>query len=256
MHNMKKAHLEVAEMLIQGTSISVTYKRIDGIKKAYYNNEELLRDFFNEATVLPIPDDAPVEIPRIIIKTLHEHAQLNISPIAATFEVHYNDGFEKDWNACAEYIRERMIKVFEFLNIMTSNNYEYIGVVSNIIYDEVATEGARKIAETLLNSEKISDIYDVNIRYTFVENDNMFVNIMLQNARLFKQGLVLDKAGALCAANQTAESIGAIIDINDRYGFNSNPDYKSDSNMLENLLNSMSNIINNKLHVLIERGEY
>lgn len=243
-------------MLIQGTSISVTYKRIDGIKKAYYNNEELLRDFFNEATVLPVPDDAPVEIPRIIIKTLHEHAQLNISPVAATFEVHYNDGFEKDWNVCAQYIIERMVKVFEFLNILTSNNYEYIGVVSNIIYDEVATEGARKITETLLNSEKISDIHDVNIKYTFVENDNMFVNIMLQNARLFKQGLMIDKAGALCADNQISESIGAIIDINDRYGFNSNPNYKSDSNMLEILLNSMSNIINNKLHILIERGEY
>jgi len=243
-------------MLIQGTSISVTYKRIDGIKKAYYNNEELLRGFFNEATVLPIPDDAPVGIPRIIIKTLHEHAQLNISPVAATFEVHYNDGFEKDWDACAKYIIDRMSKVFEFLNILTSNNYEYIGVVSNIIYDEVKDGGAKKISKTLLNSENISDIYDVSIKYTFVENENMFVNIMLQNARLFEQGLVIDKAGALCVGNQTAESIGAIIDINDRYGFNNNPDYKSDSNMLNVLLDSMSNIINNKLHILIERGEY
>ena len=71
-------------MLIQGTSITVTYKKIEGIKKVYYNNEEILKSFFNEATVLPVPDDAPVEIPRIIIKTLNEHAQLNISPVAAT----------------------------------------------------------------------------------------------------------------------------------------------------------------------------
>lgn len=247
-------------MLIQGTSISqsisVMYKKIEGIKRVYYNNEELLRQFFNDATVLPVPDDAPVEIPRIIIKTLHEHAQLNIFPVAATFEVHYNDGFERDWNACAKYITERMSKVFEFLNILTNNNYEYIGVVSNVICDEVADEGAKKISKTLLNSEKISDIYDINIKYTFVENDNMFVNIMLQNARLFKEGIVFDRAGALCAGNQTAESIGVTIDINDRYGFNNNSDYKSDSKMLNVLLESMSNLINNKLHTLIERGEY
>ena len=98
-------------MLIQGTSISVTYKKIEGIKKAYYNNEEILKNYFNEATVLPVPDDAPVEIPRIIIKTLHEHAQLNISPVAATFEIHYNAGFEKNWELCAQYIAERMEKV-------------------------------------------------------------------------------------------------------------------------------------------------
>ena len=29
-------------MLIQGTSITITYKKIEGIKKAYYNNEEIL----------------------------------------------------------------------------------------------------------------------------------------------------------------------------------------------------------------------
>ena len=37
-------------MLIQGTSITVTYKKIEGIKKVYYNNEEILKSFFNEAT--------------------------------------------------------------------------------------------------------------------------------------------------------------------------------------------------------------
>lgn len=243
-------------MLIQGTSISVTYKKIDGIKRAYYNNEELLKEFFNEATVLPVPDDAPVEIPRIIIKTLYEHGQLNISPVAATFEVHYNAGFERDWEACVNYITERMVKVFEFLNLLTNNSYEYIGIVSNVLYDDVRDKGAKKLSETLLNSKKISDIYDVNIKYTFVESDCIFVNILLQNARLFRKGIVPDRAGALNLCNQIAESIGAIIDINDRYGYNSNPEYKSDSSKLQLLISSMSNIINNKLHTLIERGEY
>ena len=38
-------------MLIQGTSITVNYKKIEGIKKVYYNNEDILKDFFNEAAV-------------------------------------------------------------------------------------------------------------------------------------------------------------------------------------------------------------
>ena len=55
---------------------------------------------------------------------------------------------------------------------------------------------------------------------------------------------------------QVAESIGAIIDINDRYGFNTDVNYKSNSNMLNELIQSMGNIINNKLGELIEKGEY
>ena len=49
-----------------------------------------MKEHFNEATVLPIPDDAPLEIPRIIIKSLNEHSQLNISPIATTLQINYN----------------------------------------------------------------------------------------------------------------------------------------------------------------------
>lgn len=243
-------------MLIQGTSITVTYKKIQGIKKAYYNNEEILKEYFNEATVLPVPDDAPVEIPRIMIKTLHEHAQLNISPIAATFEVKYDAGFERNWKICSEYITERMIKVFEFLNLLTDNNYNYVGLISNVLYDDISQGGADKLSKVLLNSKKIKGIYDINIRYTFIEEQNMFVNITLQNARMFKNGADPNSPGALKISEQMGESIGATIDINDRYGFNTNDDYRTNSSKLQELISCMTNIMDNKLSVLIEKGVY
>ena len=243
-------------MLIQGTSITVTYKRIEGIKRVYYKNENLLKRYFNEATVLPVPDDAPMEIPRIIIKTLNEHAQLNISPIAATFEIHYDDGFERNWNSCSKYIAERMAIVFEFLNFLTNNTYEYIGLITNVLYDEVKQDGTKRIADSLLNSERIKNIYDINIRYTFVEQERMFVNILLRNERLYTNLSDMTVAGSLGQNSQVAESIGAIIDINDRFGFNTNASYKSNSMVLDDLIESMGNIINNKLKMLIEKGEY
>lgn len=243
-------------MLIQGTSITVSYKKIEGIKKVYYNNESILRGLFNEALVLPIPDDAPVEVPRIIVKTLNEHGQLNISPIATTFEVHYDSGFERNWDECASYLLERMEKVFEFLNILTNNTYDYVGLVSNILYDEVVNNGTKKIASSLLQSNGIKDIYDINIKYTFIEKESFFINIMLQNARLFNKEVDASTAGFFRTCNQSAESIGAIIDINDRYGFNTIANYKSDANMLNELVRYMGNVINNKLGTLIEKGEY
>ena len=244
------------KMLIKGTSVSVTYKRIGEIKKNYYNNEEILKEHFNEATVLPVPEEAPVEIPRIIIKTKNDHGQLNITPIATTFEVVYNDGFERDWNACARYLTERMKSVFEFLNIMTGNKYEYVGLVSNVLYDEVQADGAKKIADVLLNAEKIHEIQDINIKYTFVENNSMYVNITLQNARLFEDDLDFSKARALNRTKQMKESIAAIIDINDRWLYNVEDNYTSSNKKLTELMNSMSDVINGKLGLLIEKGEY
>ena len=149
-----------------------------------------------------------------------------------------------------------MSKVFEFLNLLTDNTYEYVGLISTILYDEVNENGAEKLSRSLLNAHKISNIHDINIKYTFVEDENVFVNIMLQNARLFKSEADGNKAGSLGINEQIAESIGAIVDINDRYGFNTNIDYKSDSSMLNKLIESMGNVINNKLKTLIEKGEY
>lgn len=244
------------EMIIQESSITITYKRIEGLKKAYYTNDEILKEHFSEATVLPVPDDAPLEIPRIIVKTLNEHGQLNISPIAATFQVKYNDGYENDWQKCSSYLCERMDFVFRFLNLLTNDCYDYIGLVTNILYDEVTSDGAKKLSSVLLNSKGISDLYDINIRYTFLEDNDIFVNIMLQNARMFEQGLDGSKAGALSSDRQLFESIGAVIDINDRRAFNNKPGYTSSSLMMNKLINSMNNVINFKLRKLIEKGEY
>ena len=243
-------------MRIQGSSVSVKYNKIDGIKKIYYNNESVLKDYFNEATILPVPDDAPVEIPRIIIKTLNEHAQLNISLTAATFDVQYDCGFEYNWRNCAEYIKARMEKVLEFLNLLTNNHYEYIGIVTNIIYDEIPQDGEKQLSSILLHTEEIDEVFDVNIRYSFVEENRFFTNIQLQNARVFKTGVSKDIAGGLNEKNQELNSIGAIIDINDRYGFNCFNDYNSDSTVLDDLLEKMGNVIENKLQLLIEEGIY
>ncbi len=243
-------------MLIQRSSVSVMYKRIDGIKKAYYNSEGILKRYFGEATVLPVPDDAPAEIPRIVVKTLHEHAQLNISLEAATFEVVYDAGYERDWNLCVHYIEERMQSVFEFLNLLTGNCYEYIGIISNIIFDELDEDGVKKISGTLLNMKQIRQPYDISVKYTFVEEENIFINLTLQNIRKYKDDINVEEAGAFSAENQIAEAVGAVIDINDRYGFNNDVNYKSDSQKLGTLLTCMNNIVNSKLYDLLERGEY
>ena len=242
-------------MLIKNTSISVKYKKIENIKKSFIESEKKIKGVFNEATMLPIPDDAPPEIPRIIIKTLNEHSQLNISPVATTLSINYSDGFEKDWSKCEQYILQKMEVVFSLLNNLTENQYEYIGIVTEVLLDEYL-EGAKVLANNLLKNKNDVSIYDLNIRYTFVEDDKVFVNIMLQNARIFKEGINPNVAGNLSIENQNAETIGAVIDINDRFGYNNYKDYKTDSTMLNGIVRKMTDVIDNKLINLMEKGEY
>ncbi len=243
-------------MIIQGTSVSVRYKKIDNLKRTYFNNEDILKDHFVEATALPIPDDAPVEVPRIIVKSANEHSQLNLTPVNATLQINFDNGFELNWTSCKLYILEKMKVIFRLLNEMTKNEYEYIGVVTEILLTDKYNQGTDIITSNLLKSNQLKGIYDMNVKYTFVEDENMFVNIVLQNARLYKEDVNIDKAGSLRCENQAAETIGAIIDINDRYGFNNNDDYKTDSIKLNCLVERLSEIIDTKLITLLEQGVY
>lgn len=242
-------------MRIQETTVTITYNRVDNIKRSYLQYKDLLKHF-NEATMLPIPDDAPLEIPRIIIKSLNEHAQLNISPIATTLAVKYDNGFENNWQMCSGYLNERIVSIFDLLDRITNQNYKYIGLVSTILFDDVTKNGAQVITRNLLNTEKIKDLYDVNIKYTFAEDENTFVNIMLQNARIYNSTATGEHSGELSPENQVYESIGAIIDINDRKGYNENKQYKSDRNKLQGLIDYMDEIVTFKLELLLKKGEY
>lgn len=88
-----------------------------------------------------------------------------------------------------------------------------------------------------------------------MEDNKIYTNITLQDARIFKSGVDIAKAGDLSFKNQIEESVGAILDINDRYGFNNNPNYVSGSDVLEQLIYYMDHVINNKLETLVRKGE-
>lgn len=92
-------------MIIQNSAVNIMFSRCENIKKQYILNEEILKERFNEASILPIPDEAPSEIPRVIVKTKGEHSQLSIAPEAVNFQTVYSDDYTQNWELCEEYIK-------------------------------------------------------------------------------------------------------------------------------------------------------
>ena len=86
--------------------------------------------------------------------------------------------------------------------------------------------------------------------------DKYFVNIKLQNDRLFKTGLDNTIAGDFSRENQISETLGIVVDVNDRFGFFNNVNYKSNHQNLQFVLRKVANILNNKITCLVEKGEY
>lgn len=243
-------------MIIQDSIISVMFSRVENIKKVYFQNEDILKKEFNEATVLPIPDDAPVEIPRIILKSKEEHSQLNISPFTASMQTVYTDEYKSNWSSCVSYLDTKIDNLFEFTDVLTNKNYHYVGLVTNILWDQVAENGTEVLVDNLLNIKSEKKPHDVNIKYTYVEKEEYFVNITIQNARVYKDGTHADISGSFSKENLEANTIGITIDINDRYQFNNIQNYKSSKEKFKNIISITTDIIENRLSTLIKEGVY
>ncbi len=242
-------------MIIQNTAVNIRFSRIENIKRKYILNEDVLKDNFNEASILPIPDDAPMEIPRILIKSKGEHSQVSIAPEAITFQTQYTDAYTEDWNLCHKYISTRTQDIFNLTDGFTSGDYHYIGIVSNLIWNDVQTAGNKVLYKNIMGKEAADNLDDLVIRYTYVVDEKYYVNITLQSVREYD---VLDgnMSGALAEKNLRSHTISIGLDVNDRYLFNQEEGYISNREKFEEMLDLTTHIINNKLKSLVETGEY
>lgn len=231
------------------------FSRCENIKKQYILNEEILKESFNEASILPIPDEAPLEIPRVIVKTKGEHSQLSIAPEAVNFQTVYSDSYIQSWKLCEEYIKNRITNIFKLTDKFTNEQYNYIGIVTNLIWDDVSKDGNKVLFHNLFGITSADNLDDLMVKYTYVEKEKYYVNITLQSAKIYKNSNI-NEAGSFDEDNLEAHTIGITLDINDRYAFNMQKGYISQKTNFDELLNLTTDIINSKLKELVEKGAY
>jgi len=223
-------------MIYKTCGINITFNRIEKIKKVFIDNSSVFVGY-NEPSILPIPDDAPRDIPRIIMQSEHGYSQITISPEVISFIVTYDEAFSSDWNKCEKYLIEKKEIIEKFLVASGINKIKYCGVYTTYQYENITPESnaTSVIQESLLNSIAIQDvIYDINCRMTYTINDTYYVNISYENVRLYPEDTDLYSAGFL--NEETLNALAVTVDVNDRFAFNNKQQYESSTDVLEKLI--------------------
>lgn len=242
-------------MIIQNTNVAITFPKVENIKSKYLDNKNFLKERFNEANILPIPDDAPIEIPRILIKSKGEHSQVSISPNVINLQTIYSNNYTNDWEICEKYIDDRINDIFDFADEITGAEYCFIGVVTNLIINEAEENAHKRLYENLFNKAAPKNLEDLIVRYTYNEENKYYVNITLQSAKIYNN-VNNNKFGQFTADKSERHSINIEIDINDRYSYNENVGYISNRQHYSAIMDLTTKVIKEKLNNLVERGEY
>lgn len=240
-------------MTITNSVFSVNYLPVEGLKKSFILAADTLEPYFTESTVLPIPDNAPDDIPRVTCQTIHGHSELILTKKTLQFTTTYDNEFQSDWSRCREYILGKIQIINELLQKMGCT-LSFSGLTTQILTDTTLKDGTAELVDKFSKVNTQTTIFDFGQKIVTVVDDIFFVNYQINNIRLFKGTNRLDEFTPGFLAGQNENHISVVIDINDRYDFNYHKSFKSDPSRLNQILTLTDKAIQN-FDKLVFNGE-
>ncbi|WP_235592106.1 hypothetical protein [Leptospira noguchii] len=207
-------------------------------------------------TMVPVPDDAPEEIPRIQARSLNNHSNLNISQTNISLVSNYDNGWEKDWSKCLEYIQTNQDLLYKISNSLSNASLLYCGLTISIFFPfEDEKHVMEHINKVFFPSKKLDNLHEFNLRFAHKQNEIYFINYTYSSTIKYLLNNILLRP---IAPYLTPQEYGLTlnIDINDRYGFNFKKEYTSDKEIGNKLLEYMNIILTEKLDILFKNGDF
>lgn len=241
-------------MRIQSATYNIVYPECKNIRREVFNLEDKLGGLFIKPfSLIPIPDDAPAEIPRIHATSNCGHSQLSMALNATQFTIQYDDEFRNDSNKCFDYIRERVYKIFDAISSSTNNEYLFSGLTVNVLIDDLIDDPIDIMMKNFYKVQSNEKPFDINNKSTYVLNQKYYVNIEVNNMRQYENISALN-INPFADTKQVSHVIGVTLDINDRYAFNYKKGYLSKSEEVESIIDISYSILCNKIERYIKEG--
>lgn len=240
-------------MVIVDSKVNVVFGEIDGIVKKFYNNSDFLGELFDEAELIPVPEDAPCEIPRFVLKSKGGHSTLSLSKNMSELYTKYDGEYNSQWELCEENLLQKIDAIYKTLDDITEGKYLFSGITVTVIDDRRDEDGTNKLENAILRINSQIDLYDIDCKLTYVQ-DGQYINIRLSNMRIGDFSIEEDKLIPGMLKDITSNAITVNIDVNDRYEFNMDEKFVSTQSNMKKNVQKVGRVLTG-IPDLIEKGE-
>lgn len=241
-------------MLIRNTRFNLVFPKVDHLRRKAFEIEERLAHYFSPITLVPIPDEAPEEIPRISTSSHNGHSNLNISLNNAQLFTSYDEKYQDNWKECLDYLVERVNEVSGVIDSYVEGNFLFSGLTTEIVIN-VGEDPINLIKSQFLNLKSNVEPHDINYKITFVIEEKYYVNITINNLRVY-EGLVGDGPIQLSSLKEKEHTLGLTIDINDRYAHNFNPKHTSSIHEIKKIFDLTDKVISQSISKILSEGVF
>lgn len=219
-------------MIIQSCAFAVHYPQNSKIREQLFTLEEHFTDFQKPFTLVPLPPEAPMELPRIVAATKHGHSQLTICGNNAQLTTNFDNNYNRDVNRCIRYIREKCDRIVESLSIIDRSGtqtpkFYFSGLTMTLLFnkEDGIEDSVKYLSENFLQYHTNLKTDELQFRLALVVEDQYYVNVTAQNRRMFLGAP--DERGSFAGLKSLGDQLQLVLDINDRYAFNHRVNYTS-----------------------------
>lgn len=245
-------------MKIRSSTFTLYFPQNFAIRESIFELEKILNDFQHPFTLVPLPQDAPADIPRIVAATENQHSQLLISANSAQLSTKYDNGYPDNIDKCIEYIRKRASQIRDALAKINKNQTNpdiyYSGLIMELEYgwDDKILNPVDFIMKQHFRGKVTLPVSEAGFREALILEDKYYVNIMLQSA----PGYIgqPDERGSYAGLSKE-DYLQVTLDINDRYAFNSKADYVSDDQVVSKIADLMRKFVVEYITHYVNTGE-
>ena len=188
------------------------------IRRGVNQIEDALNEHYGPAEMTPIPDEIAPEAPRIILRSKHGHSQISFSQISVDLTIDFDDKYWEDFGATQRYIVDRISILRELLKRINIESFCFAGLSYNIHLDTKNRSPVLYAADLLALETDHKNICEISRRITSIEEDMFFVNQQIGTFKEY-QGFNIPDLMNIQNSRLTAEGVGVVLDVNNRYEF-------------------------------------
>lgn len=247
-------------MIVQSCTFTVHFPKNSQVRERLFDLEKHFEGFQKPFTLVAVPPDAPLEIPRIIAVTEHHHSQLIITGNSAQIITNFDGNYNKDVSKCIDYVRGKCNSVISSLKIMSAAPEEapkfyFSGLSLSCLFgaEDGISDPISFISEKFLKCKSDLPVDESHIRLALVVDEKYYVNVMTQNFIQYAAGP--DERGSFANSGKRQNSLQVTIDINDRYAFNHTPNYLSSEEAANQVIDLADAFAKENIFTFIRDGE-
>jgi len=246
-------------MTVQTCTFTISFPANNRVRESLFKLEDHFSGFQKPFTLVPLPADAPMELPRIVANSVHGHSQITICGNSAQLSTRFDEAYNHDVKKCIDYVRTKCKAILEAVSLLEGKSknepkFYFSGITTILALDK--SDGIENpvdyISNKFIKCSTNLPIDEAQFRCALVVDGKYYANVLLQNSRTFLGAP--DERGSFAGLSVSNEELQVVLDVNDRYAFNHEANYYSSSDMVAGIADVVEDFAENYVIPFVKEG--